>query len=408
MNRGGRFVDVTDELAPGLAKSGLVQSALWSDVDQDGWPDLLVVSHWEPIRCWRNLEGQGFEDASEKFGFTAAGSGWWNSIAAADFNGDGRIDYAVGNLGLNTRYRASRENPAQLYAGVFEDGGAPVILEAETLGGRPMPLRGRDQVSAALPSVRRRLPTYAAYAAASLADIVGDERLQSAHRVEATEFRSGIFLSSDATAERPFEFQVLPRMAQLAPIFGLVAGDFNADGNADLYAVQNTHAPHPEIGRFAGGLGQLLHGDGRGNFDAIAAHASGLVVPGEARALAVTDMDEDGRADFVVTRQNATVLAFRNRSGAPNNAFIVRLVGEVGNLSAIGARITVTTESGKRTAAEIHAGGGYLTQSTAGAIFGFTDDDRPREITVAWPDGSMSTHLYRPGETTLLLRKPAL
>src|SRR5204862_7729660 len=110
-----RFEDVTDALAPGLRRAGLVTSALWSDVDDDGWVDLLLTLEWGRVTCFHNNGGHGFEDWTEKIGFGSAGTGWWNSIATADFNGDGRLDYVLGNLGLNTPYQATLEHPALLF-----------------------------------------------------------------------------------------------------------------------------------------------------------------------------------------------------------------------------------------------------------------------------------------------------
>ncbi len=84
----------------------------------------------------------------------------------------------------------------------------------------------------------------------------------------------------------------MPRIAQIAPFQGLVAGDFDGDGRADIYAVQNSYAPIPSTGRFDGGLSQLLRGDGSGGFAAIGPAQSGLIVPGDAKALAVADLDD--------------------------------------------------------------------------------------------------------------------
>ena len=239
-NRGGKFEDVTDTLAPGLREVGMVTSALWSDVDGDGWPDLLLTLEWGNVKYFHNNQGKGFEDWTEKAGFAAAGTGWWTSLAAADFNGDGRPDYVVGNLGLNTQYHADPEHPALLFSGDFKGDGSAQLIEGYYEGDRLYPWRTRRDLGAAIPSILKRFPRNDFYARATLGEIFGEEKLAAAQRFAATELRSGVFLSQpDGT----YRFEPLPRIAQIAPLQGMVAGDFDGDGHADIYAVQNSYAP---------------------------------------------------------------------------------------------------------------------------------------------------------------------
>ncbi len=130
LNRDGRFVDATAEIAPELKNIGMVTSALWSDVDGDGWVDLIVTLDWGGVRAFRNEQGRKLTDYSEKWGFTSGGTGWWTSIAAADFNHDGRIDYVVGNLGENTPFHATAAHPELLFNGDFAGNGQQQIIEA--------------------------------------------------------------------------------------------------------------------------------------------------------------------------------------------------------------------------------------------------------------------------------------
>ncbi len=254
-HRDGRYEDVTDALAPGLREVGMVTAALWSDVDGDGWPDLLLALEWGPVKYFHNNGGTGFEDWTERSGFASAGTGWWNSIAAADFNGDGRPDYVVGNVGLNTPYRASPDRPALLFYGEFGGAGARQVIEAYYEGDRLYPWRTRKDLGAQIPSILKRYPRNDYYARATLAEIVGSERLAAAARFAATELRSGVLLGQ---ADGTHRFEPLPRIAQIAPFQGLAAGDFDGDGRADILAVQNSYAPIPSVGRFDGGLGQFL------------------------------------------------------------------------------------------------------------------------------------------------------
>jgi hypothetical protein len=282
---------------------------LASDVDNDGWADLLIAIDWGHVKYFHNREGRGFEDWTDKAGFSAAGTGRWSALAAADFNGDGRPDIVAGNLGLNTRYRANAKEPALLFYGDFGSGRS-VALEGYYENGVLYPWLARGEIAVKAPAVRRRYPRNNDYARASLSEIVGAGPLAAARRFAATELRSGVFISQ---ADGTYRFAPLPRIAQIAPWRGIVAGDFDGDGNADIYAVQNSFAPAASIGHFDGGLSQLLRGDGRGQFTVVLPAESGLVVPGEAKAVETKDLDGDGWPDFVVTRGDGTSLAFRNQ-----------------------------------------------------------------------------------------------
>jgi len=402
-NRGGRFEDVTELVAPALREVGMVTGALWSDADGDGWPDLLLTLEWGQVRYFHNNRGRSLEDWSERAGFTAAGTGWWNSIAGADFNGDGRPDYVVGNVGLNTVYSATRDHPALLYYGDFRGDGDRQPVEAYHEGDKIYPWRTRRDLGAAIPMILKRFPRNDYYARATLGDILGEERLAAAQRFAATEFRSGVFLSQPDGSHR---FEPLPRIAQISPIQGLVAGDFDGDGHADIYAVQNSYSPIPFVGRFDGGLSQMLRGDGRGGFTAVPPGESSLIVPGDAKALAVVDFDQDGWPDFIVTRNNSTSLAFRNNGVAGRRSVCVRLRGPRGNPRAIGARVAVEHGDGSMQSGEIYAGSGYYSQSAPACFFGWSGLNPPRRIHVRWPTGAATEHDFPPGAKTLLLSAP--
>jgi hypothetical protein len=402
-NHGGKFVDVTGALAPGLREVGMVTAALWSDVDGDGWLDLLLTLEWGQVKYFHNNGGRGLEDWTERAGFAAAGTGWWTSIAAADFNGDGRPDYVVGNVGLNTQYHADPAHPALLFSGDFKGGGSPQLIEAYYEGDRLYPWRSRRDLGAAIPSILKRFPKIEAYARATLGEILGEDQLAKARRFAATEFRSGVFLSQpDGT----YRFEPLTRLMQIAPLQGMVAGDFDGDGCADIYAVQNSYAPIPAVGRFDGGLSQLLRGDGHGHFTPVPPAASNLLVPGDAKALAVLDLDHDGWPDFLVTRNNDTTLAFRNNGVAGHKSLRIVLHGPAGNPAAVGARITVELTDGLSQTSEVYAGSGYYSQSTAAGFFGYPEANPPKQIRVRWPSGITTVHDRLPMTSTLVLSAP--
>ncbi|HWA25030.1 MAG TPA: FG-GAP-like repeat-containing protein [Lacunisphaera sp.] len=411
--RGDRYADVTAEVAPGLERIGLVTAALWSDVDEDGWPDLLVACEWGRVAVFRNREGRQFEDVTESLGFASGGTGWWRSLAAADFNGDGRLDYAAGNTGLNTRYRASPAEPALLYAGrsvaaesnagsdlgptsrpngtVGGGNSTPLLLEAQAEKGIYYPLRDRDTLAKLFPAALRPFASAEAYARAKLADIFPDATLAGTTRLAVTELRNGIFLSQpDGT----WKFTALPRRAQLAPMTALATGDFDGDGHTDLLAVGNSFTATVETGRFDGALGWLLRGDGHGRLEPVAVAESGFVVPGEARALLTTDYDQDGWPDFLVTQHDDRSLFFRNGGRAGGHSFAVMLRGAV----TLGARLTLTLGNGASQAVE--AGPGPV-------FFGWPEGNPPASLKIRWPDGRVSEQTFtRPPAKILTITTP--
>ncbi|HTO03537.1 MAG TPA: VCBS repeat-containing protein, partial [Opitutus sp.] len=213
-NDGGTFSEVP---LPAGGELGLVASAIFSDLDRDGWMDLVVTTEWGTVQYLHNERGEGFSDHSAAQGFTE--TGMWTSIVSGDFNHDGEPDYAVGNLGLNTPYESG---PAILYHGRFGDGGPPQILEALEYRGELYPRRPRNEVAPRVTGLLKRFPKQNDYAKATMSNIVGAERLAKARRFEARELRSGVYLSEPGGRHR---FVPLPWEAQLAPIQGMVALD---------------------------------------------------------------------------------------------------------------------------------------------------------------------------------------
>jgi hypothetical protein len=253
------------------------------------------------------------------------------------------------------------------------------------------------------PFIWQHFPLNRDYARATVGDIFGQDKIAKAQRFAATELRSGVFLSQ---ADGTYRFEPLPRIAQIAPVQGLVAGDFFGDGHPGIYAVQNSFAPIPAVGRFDGGISQLLRGDGRGHFTAVPPAESGLAVPRDAKALVVLDLDRDGWPDFLVTRNNDDGLAFRNQGVAGRSCVSIRLRGPAGNPTAVGARITVERSDGSAQSGEVYAGSGYYSQSTPACFFSYSDANPPRTVRVRWPAGATTVHPFPPGSSSLLLSPP--
>ena len=401
INNGGHFTDRIDTYAPGLGQIGMVTSALWSDANDDGWLDLLVTLHWDSIKFFLNQHGR-LEDRTRAAGLSDL-RGWWNGIAAGDIDGDGDMDYVASNFGLNTRYTATSSSPALLFYGAFDETGVNHLIEAYYEHGVLLPVRGKTCITAAIPSLGAKFMTFDGYARAALADIFTPELLDRAQRFAVNSLESVVLLNDGAGH---FKSQSLPRLAQAAPSFGLALTDVDGDGRTDLFLAQNFFSPQPESGRMDGGLSLLLKGNGDGTFAPVCPRESGLRVPGDAKGLAVTDLNGDGWPDFVVGMNNAEPLAFENQGHHPHRMVNLRLSGKSGNPTAIGSRVTVLRTDGRVQTAEVYAGGGYRSQSSPVLAFGLGTTSLVRQVRIRWPDGRDTSEMPLPEQRMLVLRQP--
>ncbi len=382
-NDGGRFVAVAESAA---TQAQRVTGALWSDMNNDGWLDLFVTTEWGPVEVYRNDRGR-LTSHTEEAGI-ANQLGWWNGIAGADIDRDGDMDYAVMNVGLNTKYHASPEKPAQLFYGDMDGSGRKQLVEAKVSSKGAYPVRGKSCSQAAMPVIRERFPTFESFAKASLTEIYGQPVLDQAEVYQANTLASGILIND---GQGRFRFQALPRIAQIAPGCGLALADIDGDGNVDLYIGQNFYGPQPETGRMDGGVSQLLLGNGKGAFSPVRADASGLFVPGDATSLGTVDLNQDGWCDFVVASNNGPAFTFiRVPQQTEHVPLALRFVGKKGNPTAIGARVTLTLSDGTQQTSEVSGGHGYLSQNPGMLFFGIPSGTTAQTLQVRWPGGKTS------------------
>lgn len=394
-----KFTEATDSLAAGLRQAGLVTSALWSDVDRDGWVDLWVACEWGPVRLFHNRQGTLTEVTTE----AGLGErlGWWNSLTGADLDADGDIDYVAMNVGLNTKYgHPSPAKPVILYRGDMDENGVSDLIEAKASKEGELPVRGRSCSSNAMPFIKSKFETYKAFASASLAGIYTDTRLGKALKMSATEFESGRLLNESTPGQPRFTWQPLPPEAQISPGYGTVLLPLDAGQPPTLAATQNLYSREPETGLWRGGLGLFLRGGASAADDPA---ASGFLVAEDGKGLATADLNADGWPDLVATQNNGRLLAFVHRAeSAPR--LNVRLQGTPGNPQALGARLSVHTATGTRHTQEITGGSGYLSQSSNLISLPLPLKATPLKLTVVWPDGSTTeTELKSLSKKTLVM-----
>lgn len=353
-NLSGTFLDVTAKYAAALKDFGMVTDAIWSDFDNDGKVDLIVTGEWKGVSFFRN-SGTGLEQQSLP-GVTEH-TGWWNSLLAADFDNDGDMDYVVGNLGLNSNYKASVQEPLQLYAKDFDENGLldPLIFGyglAEDGSRKPFPMTTRDDMISQMLPIRKRFPTYKAYGTANMETILGPTGKNAAVHLTAIQMSSA-YIENKGNGD--FVLRPLPIEAQEAPVYGMLATDADNDGNLDLLLTGNDYGMEPYSGRHDAFSGLLLKGDGSGGFKALSLAESGFYVYGDGKALAALQLF-NGNPLYLASQNQGKLLAFEQLKPAAITKQI--------RFQPFDCFAVITYANSKKRKVDLPYGSSFLSQSS--------------------------------------------
>ena len=298
INEHGHLIDDTDNLAHLLSRVGMVADAEWSDVDKNGWLDLIIVGEGMPITIFMNDNGQ-FQKTE-----VAHSSGFWNTIAKADLDKDGDDDFLLGNIGNNNQFKATKDDPFYIYTKDLDGNGSPDPIAGQSYLSkdgtkRVYPLHARDDVVKQVVDIKKRFVTYAAYGEATLQDLTATD-------LTATDFMSIEYLSSAClinNGTNGYELIPLPVEAQLAPVQDIEIGDFDQDGEWDVLLSGNDFTKEKNYGWQDASNGLMLRGIGKGQFQVIPTSQSGFYVPLDGRD--IIRLNTPGKQQMIVVGQNS-------------------------------------------------------------------------------------------------------
>jgi len=382
INQNGKLVASSNNSSL-FSEIGLVSGSVFSDIDNDGDPDLILAMEWGPVTILENINGK-FKDVTANMGLSNF-KGWWNGVATGDFNEDGLLDIVATNWGVNTKYHFSPAHPRKVYFDDFDNDNILDIVEAhyDDQFNDLVPERGFSCISNAMSFVGEEKKTFLNYAQSSLSDIFGNS-LISAPYLEANTLESMVFINNG----NGFDPIALPFEAQISTAMHAGVADINGDGHEDIFLSQNFFAVQKETDRNDSGRGLVILGDGKGNFNSLPGHLSGIKIYGEQRGAAFADFNLDNRIDLIVTQNGAQTKLYENTNSEPG--LRVKLRGSKFNPWAFGAKIQISYKDGYLgPVRELQSGSGYWSQNSPIQIMGLKSE--ADHLKIQWPDGSKTT-----------------
>jgi len=296
-DRHGNFTNVTGKIASGLTGIGMITDMAWADVDNDGDQDMVIVGDWMPVKIFINDHGT-FSDQSERFG-TSNTEGWWHTIVSKDLNGDGKMDFILGNHGLNSHFKASPSKPVTMYVNDFDLNGSVEQIICTWNGDKSYPVAMKDDLVKQIPSLSVKFKKYDDYKDAAIGDIFSSEVLKRAIKLNANFMENCVMMN---TGKGSFHLVPLPLKAQFSPVYAIIADDFDHDGICDILMGGNQYRAKPETGIYDASYGYFLKGDTSERWHSVSSLKSGLFTKGEIRDLKILNIK--GSRIIVVGRNN--------------------------------------------------------------------------------------------------------
>lgn len=294
----GHFKDITNNVAKELANIGFVTSAQWFDMDKDGDKDLLLSLQWGNIVMFVNDKGRFTKQD------LCTQKGWWNFVIPVDLDNDGDYDLVAGNLGLNSRLKASTEQPVKLYYNDFDDNGKKEQVLTYYLQNKELAFANKDELQKQMPFIKKKYLYAEDFAKASINEIFPKQKLESAQTFTANYFSNAIFIND---GKNKFTAQAMPWQAQLTTYRDAQIVDANNDNLPDILLVGNFYANNIEMGRYDADYGTILLNKGKANFTAET--LNGLAIKGQSRHIKPINVAK--QPALIIARNNDSALVIK-------------------------------------------------------------------------------------------------
>ncbi|WP_337043091.1 VCBS repeat-containing protein [Emticicia sp. 17c] len=288
--------------AESLGEVGMITDAAWTDIDNDGWTDLVLVGDWMPVSILKNKQGKLAAPAP-----IPDSAGWWNTIKIADIDNDGDQDFIVGNLGLNSKLTASKAQPATLCINDFDKNGLVEQLICVYNNGKLVPLMQKPDLQRTIPSIKERFVYHKDYANKSVDEIFTSEQKEGMIEKSVVNPQTSFFIND---GKGNFTMVALPIEVQFSPVFGIEVCDYDNDKNPDILLTGNFYDVLPEIGRYDSNHGLVLHGKGKGQFEVLKPKDTGFFSNGQVRRMKIVRGAKKNMLILAKNNDKAQVIGF--------------------------------------------------------------------------------------------------
>ena len=337
-----KFTDISNQL-PEQGQMGMVSTALWTDYNNDGWSDIMLVGEFMPITFIQNDKGKLNTAAT----ITLENSkGWWNSLVSGDFDNDGDIDYIAGNQGLNNWLKASAAEPVCVYAKDYDKNGRIDPILCHYFDGTEYIVHARDDINLQMTAMKARFKDYASYAEVKFKNAFLNEEIKDAYQLKCETFSSA-YIENKGNGK--FEVKSLPVGAQLSPIYGMYCSDINQDGNMDVVCVGNSFSPDVQTGRNDAQGMLILEGNGKGDFTV---NRNEYNSASDNKAISCLET-ADGYPMFLVSSNSGRLKAYKAKQKTEHIS-----------ITDTDAYALISYKNGKSSKVEFQYGNSYLSQSS--------------------------------------------